>query len=165
MINSQEKKNKDDLLQNIQNVEENINAKIVEQMNNLRSLWQLGSQNNSSWKRFGSKLYYFSQTSEPWEKAREQCVAMGATLAMVKTDEQMAFLANESTSKHWLGLSDIGTEGTWKWLDGSIPDKRLWVPGEPNNEGEEDCGEIHGRLNDIPCDLLRPWVCEKSIAI
>ncbi|KAJ8362974.1 hypothetical protein SKAU_G00118050 [Synaphobranchus kaupii] len=144
MMNAQEKKNKDDLLQNIQSV---------------------GSQHNSSWKRFGSKLYYFSQTSDPWEKAREQCVAMGATLAMVKTDEQMAFLANEGTPKHWLGLSDISTEGTWKWLDGSIPDKRLWVPGEPNNEGEEDCGEIHGQLNDIPCDRLRPWVCEKSIAI
>ncbi|KAJ8246197.1 hypothetical protein GJAV_G00264780 [Gymnothorax javanicus] len=160
-INSQLERNKADLLQNIQNVGENIENMIVEQRNSTRYHQQFGI---SSWRRFGYKLYYFSTNSTTWEKAREQCVAMGANLAMTKTKEELQFLAKEGKGKYWLGLNDITSEGTWKWLDGSSPAAGLWASGEPNNQFDrEDCGETAGELNDVPCDVKRRWICEKSL--
>ncbi|XP_064175917.1 CD209 antigen-like protein C [Anguilla rostrata] len=142
----------------------NISSKIEEQMNNLKNLQQFVFE-ITRWRQFGSKFYYFSETKSTWEKAREQCVAMGATLAMVKTREEMEFLARVNTGRHWLGLSDTGAEGTWKWLDGTFPAKELWLPGEPNNDLEENCGEMRGRLNDAPCNIQKPWICERSAVI
>ncbi|XP_061088107.1 C-type lectin domain family 4 member F-like isoform X2 [Conger conger] len=119
----------------------------------------------SGWKRFGCKAYYLSNNTSTWEMAREQCIAMGATLAMVKTEEEMEFLANAIAQRFWVGLNDIGTEGTWKWLDGTSPASGMWTPGEPNNEGEEDCAEVIKKLNDVPCGEKRHWICEKSLVI
>ncbi|KAJ8246198.1 hypothetical protein GJAV_G00264800 [Gymnothorax javanicus] len=185
-INSQAEKNKEDLLQNIQNVVEmnNFTAEkkktdlllsiqnIVEKMNSqlernkadlLQNIQNVGI---SSWKRFGYKFYYFSTNSTTWEKAREQCVAMGANLAMTKTKDELQFLAKEGKGRYWLGLHDITSEGTWKWLDGSSPAAGLWASGEPNNENDrEDCGETIGELNDLRCDLKQRWICEKSLVI
>ncbi|XP_061079141.1 C-type lectin domain family 4 member F-like [Conger conger] len=119
----------------------------------------------SGWKRFGRKVYYLSKTTITWEMARVQCITMGATLAMVKTEEELKFLANAIAQPYWVGLSDLGTEGNWKWLDGTSPASGMWTPGEPNNAGEEDCGEVVKKLNDVSCGQQRHWICEKSSVI
>ncbi|MEL6182205.1 MAG: lectin-like protein [Myxococcota bacterium] len=38
-----------------------------------------------------------------------------------------------------------------------------WGSGEPNNSGNEDCGELRldtGQWNDKECDTVQPFVCE-----
>ncbi|XP_076854347.1 uncharacterized protein LOC143509448 [Brachyhypopomus gauderio] len=67
----------------------------------------------------------------------------------------------------WIGLTDVDTEATWKWVDGSsIKNTGFWASGEPNNAGDEDCGEIRNYRekgwNDIKCDTKNKFMCEKT---
>ena len=49
---------------------------------------------------------------------------------------------------------------------GSKPSYANWQPGEPNNgEGSENCGHLgneHGQWNDIRCERLFPFICQKQ---
>ena len=54
----------------------------------------------------------------------------------------------------WIGLNDIGTEGTFVWVDGSESTYRHWSPGQPDNGGSiEDCVHTYGNpfWNDEGC--------------
>uniref|UniRef100_A0A3B1K6W4 C-type lectin domain-containing protein n=1 Tax=Astyanax mexicanus TaxID=7994 RepID=A0A3B1K6W4_ASTMX len=69
----------------------------------------------------------------------------------------------------WIGLSDGETEGVWKWVDGSELITGFWYPGEPNSNGDEDCG-LYGygsdpvnNWADYPCNNQFFWMCEKRI--
>ncbi|XP_036418136.1 CD209 antigen-like protein C [Colossoma macropomum] len=46
--------------------------------------------------------------------------------------------------------------------------EEYWMDGEPNNQGDEDCGEILGPAdkkvwNDGPCSDQKRWICEKRV--
>uniref|UniRef100_A0A2R9A543 C-type lectin domain family 4 member F n=1 Tax=Pan paniscus TaxID=9597 RepID=A0A2R9A543_PANPA len=72
------------------------------------------------WKFNGGSLYYFSSVKKSWHEAEQFCVSQGAHLASVASKEEQAFLV-EFTSKvyYWIGLTDRGTEGSWRWTDGT----------------------------------------------
>ncbi|MBN3313165.1 CLC4M protein, partial [Atractosteus spatula] len=75
------------------------------------------------------------------------------------------YLSSKISSNHRLGLSDSGSEGSWKWVDGTPVDMsdKYWNAGEPNNVVNEDCGELKkSKLNDTPCSINNPWICEKT---
>uniref|UniRef100_A0A4W5LAZ3 C-type lectin domain-containing protein n=1 Tax=Hucho hucho TaxID=62062 RepID=A0A4W5LAZ3_9TELE len=42
----------------------------------------------------------------------------------------------------WIGLSDLETEGIWKWVDGTPLTTGYW-DGQPNNLGDQDCVEFN----------------------
>jgi hypothetical protein len=56
-------------------------------------------------------------------------------------------------------------EGAWVWTTGELVSFTKWCSGEPNNTGGiENCAEyeVAGTCwNDIPCDAVRPYACEK----
>ena len=68
--------------------------------------------------------------------------------------------------KLWMGGSDLVKEGDFVWTDGThLPlNASVWNPGEPNNVGNvEHCTIIVTtvyKLNDIPCDLKLPYICQ-----
>ncbi|MGH0190188.1 UNVERIFIED_CONTAM: hypothetical protein FKN15_042821 [Acipenser sinensis] len=118
----------------------------------------------SEWTLFSGKCYYFSNENRDWKKAREFCQSQDSDLAVINSDEELNYLKGKVQVAHLVGMSDLETEGVWKWLDGSLVDGRMWNPGEPNNEGKEDCGEMsNGKLNDIPCNIKQRWICEKTL--
>ena len=46
---------------------------------------------------------------------------------------RMASKARQTTQAYlWIGLSDVTTEGTWKWTDGSTATYSRWLAGEPS---------------------------------
>ena len=76
---------------------------------------------------------------------------------------------NNGLNIFWFGIEDepVSPEGTWVYAsDGSPLEYTNWNQGEPNNSGDEDCGEIGyftGNLwNDYKCGTLLGSVCEKS---
>ncbi|CAB1315294.1 unnamed protein product [Coregonus sp. 'balchen'] len=84
---------------------------------------------------------------------------------------------NMNIDSVWIGLTDIETEGTWKWVDGTPLTTRYWGKNQPDNGailiihiGEEDCVEINYRYpgtvnkwNDIRCNSQFNWICERVI--
>ena len=60
--------------------------------------------------------------------------------------------------RYWIGLTDLATEGKFVWQHAFSPLREYtnWIPGEPNNMGNEDCVMIWPHKggwgwNDGPC--------------
>ena len=66
---------------------------------------------------------------------------------------------NGAKAGYWLGVSDRGHEGFWRYLDGNLFNG-IWGAGQPSNTGGlEDCmrladlsGEGVLELDDYKCD-------------
>ncbi|XP_039628378.1 CD209 antigen-like protein E isoform X4 [Polypterus senegalus] len=121
---------------------------------------------NSNWSDLSGHQYYFSSNRLSWTSARDTCTSMSSYLAVVTTEQEQDFIISKMRERSWVGLSDLEEESVWKWTTGEPVEQSFWESGEPNNEFDEDCGEIkeNGKLNDIPCNLRRRFVCEKDNA-
>jgi hypothetical protein len=105
----------------------------------------------------------------PWEEARVACQEEGGDLAWVDDIEQNFALwswAKPTFAQHFLlGLNDLAAEGQHRWADGTEPAFTTWYKTEPNNLGNEDCGELSGQRdanwNDIQCATPRPFLCRQ----
>jgi hypothetical protein len=95
--------------------------------------------------------------------AEADCVALGGHLATVKSATNNATVAGlvANTASAFLGATDLTTENTFLWPDGSALTYTNWRAGEPNNGGagavyQEDCLVIQGQLagvwDDRPCE-------------
>merc|ERR1719494_1049516 len=93
-----------------------------------------------NWK-FGKSAYYWSKPRgfmSTWEEARLWCMSMGKTSHLVKieTKEENDYLKEQFRGyDSWIGLSDVETEGTFRWVDGSQLAFSHWYPGQPSNYG------------------------------
>jgi len=102
-----------------------------------------------------------------WDVARAACQAQGGDLAWLDDAEQNFALwqaAKPSFARQWLiGINDRTVEDDYRWADGSAPSFLHWHWPEPNNVGDEDCGELGGQAdsgwNDINCATPRPYLC------
>ena len=68
-----------------------------------------------------------------------------------------------------MGLSDINSEGTFVWSDGTLFDFHYWAKHQPNNFDNEDCVHTLGFLrdhkykwNDINCTDCHRFTCKKG---
>jgi len=127
-----------------------------------------------------NRVYLMCSSSVSWTTARTTCMGAQYKLAQIEDAEENAFIRNTATTLYGavdlhIGGSDLITEGTWIW-DGSDPfwmggsggtaimnRYANWVPGEPNNDGNEDCGEIKpsGQWNDGNCGDGQRFVCRR----
>uniref|UniRef100_A0A668A7B0 C-type lectin domain-containing protein n=1 Tax=Myripristis murdjan TaxID=586833 RepID=A0A668A7B0_9TELE len=117
------------------------------------------------WTKFNSSCYFISSESKNWNESRQDCLRRGADLVIINSREENSFLKNFRV-RLWIGLSDLETEGEWKWVDGSSLSYTSWAEGQPDDYGgKEDCGvlrPVYDGWNDFPCSLGRPWICEKK---
>ncbi|XP_072704429.1 C-type lectin domain family 4 member G-like [Ciconia boyciana] len=130
----------------------------------------------TGWQQFAKTCYFFSTAVKPWQAAKESCTDFNAHLAIIDTEQENKFLANQILENRvfWLGLTDMHNEGDWQWVDGrslslsyvSSLIGKVWNSGEPNNVGDhgEDCAMIYsnGHWNDAPCSNAEAWICERS---
>ncbi len=129
-------------------------------------------------------LYKFITGSYTWSSAKtaaEGLVAYGAAgyLATITSDAENTFVSGRLTGDGWIGASDSGVEGTWKWVTGPEANTTFWqgtgggstvggnyahwAGSEPNQSGEEDCAETYvssGTWNDFPCSASLGYVVE-----
>lgn len=104
--------------------------------------------------------YEWISTYLTYEQCKADAVERGGKLAQMKTPEQLAkfnayLAANPGYGSGWIGLTDIASEGVWRWNDGEVAaaDCLNWYTGEPNNGGGvEDYANVieswGGKWND-----------------
>ncbi len=103
--------------------------------------------------------------------AKRACAADGGALAVVRTTQEnnalrTAFAQRFAAKRMWIGLTDDGEEGNWRWLSGAPMTFSAWQPNEPNDFNGEDCGELHADTwswNDLDCNVALPSVCESPL--
>ena len=121
----------------------------------------------------GHYYEYISGTTLTWTQAEAE--AAGKTyfglqgyLVTVTSDSEQSFVSSKlNGATGWLGASDAGSEGVWKWVTGPEAGTQFsnganpvnnqytnWNGGEPNNTGSgEDYGQFvqtTGMWNDLP---------------
>lgn len=110
-------------------------------------------------------------------------------LATITSQQENDYVAARLADAGWMGASDSGSEGDWKWVDGPENGTSFWSGdmngsavggnyqnwsgGEPNDsfnnqeaDHGEDCAQFlsggNGMWNDLPCTgaILRSYVIE-----
>ncbi|TMS18027.1 Galactose-specific lectin nattectin [Larimichthys crocea] len=78
------------------------------------------------WERNGTQCYYFSTNNLTWSESKAECRQRGGDLVKIDSVEEQSFLQqklkekmSDDEDKHWIGLTDSKTEGTWLWTDDS----------------------------------------------
>uniref|UniRef100_A0A8C3XT66 C-type lectin domain-containing protein n=1 Tax=Chelydra serpentina TaxID=8475 RepID=A0A8C3XT66_CHESE len=100
-----------------------------------------------------------------FETSKATCSQAGGLLASPRNSaentaiQQIVVRHNKAA---YVGINDIETEGSFKYLSGEAIGYSNWAGGEPNNLGTEDCVEIYsdGRWNDKSCHEKRLIICE-----
>jgi len=122
----------------------------------------------------GRYVKHFSDQKVTWSEAKASCEERNSKLLMVKDDVTQEWTKKIHTPV-WIGATDQGHEGDWKWVDGSSVDKtkksKHWGAGEPDSGlglVEEDCLATgfellwihHGQWADEVCKSKFTFVCE-----
>jgi hypothetical protein len=72
-----------------------------------------------------------------WSGARTNAESRGGRLAILNTEEKNNKVPTQTQSSLWIGATDTGVEGTWRWIDGTLLNDGYtnWSTFEPNNFG------------------------------
>ena len=111
------------------------------------------------------RRYEFHDDRLSWNDARKFCESgSGRRLAEARTQEQFdaIFAFNEHVFL-WVGGSDLGHEGNWRWnVENSPIDlTRFFNQDEPNGGTLENCLEFRLRgFNDRSCNDVQAFLCE-----
>src|SRR5690606_10805532 len=124
---------------------------------------------------------YIPAVGITWTDARDAAAArtfygLQGYLATITTANEAQLLGTQASGAGWIGASDAGTEGQWRWVtgpegqeasgqgrlfwtgtaNGTAVDYANWNNGEPNNSGDEDYAHINapgtgfdGSWNDL----------------
>lgn len=113
------------------------------------------------------KLYYLDTVQKTSTAAQIVADGINGSLAVINSAALMNSLVASIQEvvpggQAYFGLNDVAVEGTFVYPNGEPVVYTNWNPGEPNNQGDEDCVEIlpNGTMNDIPCSTLRYAVYE-----
>ncbi|XP_038153364.1 CD209 antigen-like protein C [Cyprinodon tularosa] len=119
----------------------------------------------TGWSKFGCSCYFLSTKRGSWDEGRKDCITRGADMVVINDKEEQDFMSKFSKDVPWIGVSDIETEGSWKWVDGTSMNLSFWRDNQPDNwKGDEDCAQyINKKWNDISCAASLKWICEKLL--
>ncbi|XP_030197566.1 C-type lectin domain family 4 member D-like [Gadus morhua] len=116
------------------------------------------------WNKFGCKCYFSVWGS--WNKSRELCVSLGADLLVVDSKEEMDFISGYDGDP-WLGATDEASEGSWRWVDGTVlsADNPPWRRGKPSGGKKKNClrkvwEHPNFKWTDESCEDYRYGLCE-----
>lgn len=101
--------------------------------------------------------------SKPWPTAKMDCEMIGAHLPIFSDRDEESPVNREFIGDNWMGLSDIATEGTFVWLDGTSPvsSQIHWNLSSPhNNDTGRNCVRIFTDWQDDPCTDSHEYACE-----
>lgn len=82
--------------------------------------------------------YYLSDNPMTWYEAKALCESKGGHLVTISDSAENTFIYNNTTDKAWLGFTDEEEEDVWQWITGEEVTFTNWLPGEPNNNGNDE---------------------------
>ncbi|XP_023150247.2 CD209 antigen-like protein E [Amphiprion ocellaris] len=124
------------------------------------------------WREIQSRCYFLSTESKTWEESRKHCQSEEADLVVISSQQEQEAIYRLDKDQYllfWIGLK--GTNGVFRWVDGSELRETFWKEGQPDHGGPnnvEDCVEMYhhnpvlNNWNDAPCGHKRRWLCEKN---
>jgi hypothetical protein len=93
---------------------------------------------------FQGKAYLLSQATQ-WQTAQTEAKQLGGNLVTINTQAEEKLLQDRfgKNNPFWIGINDAAVEGQWKWASGEAVTYTNWTPGEPNNSGNQDYGQLN----------------------
>ncbi|XP_050776869.1 C-type lectin domain family 2 member D-like [Gopherus flavomarginatus] len=114
------------------------------------------------WVGYQGKCYYFSEAEGNWNNSQSHCSALGASLAGIDSEQEMAFLLRyKGKHQHWIGLwREQGLGQPWKWVNGTEFNKLFPITADG------DCAYLNdeNRVSSLRCTSERHWICTKPDA-
>ena len=108
---------------------------------------------------FGNNRYFVFENTLSWQDAEAYCESVNGHLVTITSKEEQKFVANlikgGSRTAYWMGGTDIGSEGEWRWVTGEPFSYSNWSGCQPDNSrGYENCLTMYnqrypGEWNDI----------------
>jgi|GEM_PF-2379572 hypothetical protein len=116
---------------------------------------------------YNGHLYFISRYGKTWHQAKQDCEANLGHLVTISDASENAFVNYLSQEQQlWIGFTDEGDEGNWRWVTNEPAAYTNWDFGEPNNaNGIEHYAltnwyDAFGGWTDAPENLLRFYVLE-----
>ena len=116
---------------------------------------------------FNKNCYNFVDSIGSWALGEAECndqswQGVQGHLASIHSKEENDFVARLANFQRvWIGGTDIQSEGSWTWSDGSVMSYLNWSPNNPNNQGgTEHCMDITTAWNDNNCNRALKFVCK-----
>ncbi|XP_068779963.1 C-type lectin domain family 2 member B-like isoform X2 [Struthio camelus] len=110
------------------------------------------------WIGYRGKCYSFSEAEANWTSSRDNCSALGASLAMFDSTEDLSFMTRyKGISEHWIGLSREDEQQPWQWINSSRLHPLFGVRGGGRCAYLDD----DDGLSSSRCGAERNWVCNK----
>ena len=128
----------------------------------------------ASYTRFENKCYKWHSGAASWQSARAVCQRDNVDLVSLNDHsffEHVRQFANTNHSNLWVGANDLQHEGQWHWVNGAPVHAGMsggWVKGQPDQDGDEDCGHLNPAhnwyMNDWKCTRRGlDFMCEKKV--
>ncbi|XP_073250854.1 uncharacterized protein [Porites lutea] len=124
----------------------------------------------AGWVENGNQCYFILPKEKNTFEGGYLCKQLGATLPIIKSAAENAFLLSlmERKGDPRLGMIAPNGDNVFEWLDGTaVADTfSAWNTGEPNNPGSENCAHLYvngsgkGKWNNDPCTYSRAIVCQ-----
>lgn len=106
---------------------------------------------------FNDHTYAIFDNADTWDAAEKYCEFLGGHLAVITSREEndavWAFVSANKCETVFMGLSDLETDGEWKWVTGEPFVFSNWSTNQPDGldteyYGEYLCGYSGGKWND-----------------
>uniref|UniRef100_A0A8V5FVW5 Uncharacterized protein n=1 Tax=Melopsittacus undulatus TaxID=13146 RepID=A0A8V5FVW5_MELUD len=111
------------------------------------------------WVAYRGSCYSFSKQKKDWHSSRLSCGAQGAHLLVISDTSEMVGGFMMHTKSYWIGLQN-NTGYDWVWEDGS----KLNGKNVLFNSPVQNCAVLlDGAIHASSCEILAPWICEKSL--
>ncbi|CAL8329531.1 unnamed protein product [Boreogadus saida] len=90
-------------------------------------------------------------------------------LVVVDSKEELDFISRYGRY-FWLGATDEASEGSWRWVDGTVlsEDNPSWRTGKPDGDKDKNCLKSFGektnfKLTDESCEANDYGLCEYNL--
>ena len=92
--------------------------------------------------------YALIEVPVSFSDAVKLCEARGGHLVTIADEAENQFVFDKFGYDRlcWLGATDAGTEGEWRWITGEPFEFTNWAKGQPNGEAKGNAGEDFGNI-------------------